>query len=334
MRLQAFALSFLVLPLAASADTAPAPQLFAPGEISGPANDWTPAFSPDGKRMEFTRSGLSWGFILESELKGGHWSEPAIAPYSGEWPDSSPTEARDGSYVIFESTRPATAALAEQVRSQHLPLKGSALWKAERRGAGWGEPQRLPASVNISANMWKPSVDGRGDLYFISKDEGEKNLHLYRSAFKDGAYAQAEKLPFSDGGSLDVDPAAAPDDSYLVFSSIGRGPFKDDHEHLYIVFREGVAWGPVQAMCFDGAGAASGFTLDDDAELGPDGRTLYFASDRTQAVHLPKTRIEAEQDVEDMQGWNNGNANVWSLDLKPWLDAHRQGRPLPACPAP
>ena len=64
-----------------------APVIFAPGPISGPANDWTPTFSPDGKTLYFTRSGVSWGFILESHQTDKGWSEPVIASFSGEYPD-------------------------------------------------------------------------------------------------------------------------------------------------------------------------------------------------------------------------------------------------------
>jgi hypothetical protein len=35
--------------------SAPAPEIFAPGEISGPANDGAPTFSPDGNTLFFTR---------------------------------------------------------------------------------------------------------------------------------------------------------------------------------------------------------------------------------------------------------------------------------------
>ena len=44
----------------ASAATPPvlaAPQIFAPAVISGPANDESPTFSPDGDTLLFTRSG-------------------------------------------------------------------------------------------------------------------------------------------------------------------------------------------------------------------------------------------------------------------------------------
>ena len=315
---------------AAEAPVAPPAELFAPGTVSGPANDWAPAFSPDGKTVYFGRSGASWGFILESHLTDQGWSEPVIAPFSGEYPDSSPAMAPDGSYIVFQSQRPATAALTAEQRANHSPLKASALWKVARAGGGWGTPERLPDSVNINGNMWKPSVAADGDLYFITKAAGEKNLHLYRSRYQDGGYLQAEPLPFGDGSTLDVDPAVAADGSYLVFSSKGRAPFKDDHEHLFLVFRAGAGWGRLIPVCDSGPGNSSQ-TLDDDAMLAPDQRTLYFASDRSVAMHLPKSRAEAEQAVRDMQGWNNGNANVWSMPLGPWLDAAKAGQPAPAC---
>ena len=326
----AAAYAALTAAAAADAPTLPAAEIFAPGAISGPANDWAPAFSPDGKTLYFVRSGVSWGFILESHRTDQGWSEPAIAPFSGEYPDSSPAMAADGSYIVFQSQRPATAALAAEQRANHTPLKVSALWKVSRQGAGWGAPERLPDSVNISGNMWKPSVAADGDLYFISKGDGEKNLHLYRSRFLNGRYQQAEPLPFSDGSTLDVDPAVAADGSYLVFSSKGRVPFKDEREHLFIVFRDGDTWSKVVPMCDSGPGNGSQ-TLDDDAMLAPDQRTLYFASDRSLPMHLPHSRAEAEQAVKDMQGWNNGNANVWSMSLAPWLDAAKAKQPMPTC---
>lgn len=309
-----------------------APVIFAPGPISGPANDWTPAFSPDGKTLYFTRSGVSWGFILESHQTDKGWSEPVIASFSGEYPDSSPTMAPDGSYMVFESLRPATAAIAAALHAAHKGLDVSALWKVERQGTGWSEPVRLPDTVNISTHIWKPSLAADGDLYFISKTDSEKNLHLYRSRHQDGKYLPAEPLPFSDGKTLDVDPAVAADSSYLVFSSSGRGPFKDDHEHMYISFAHDGGWSAPAAICFTAPGNGTQ-TFDDDAEFGPDDGLLYFASDRTVPVALPHSRAEAEQAVKDMGGWNNGDANIWSMSLAPWLSAARSGKPLPACAA-
>lgn len=330
----AFALTLAAAATAALAEppAVEAPTLFAPGSVSGPGNDWTPTFTPDGKTLYFTRSGPAWGFILESHAQGGGWSAPVIAPFSGEYPDSSATLAPDGSYIVFESLRPATPALAAELKARHQGLSVSAIWKSTRTATGWGAPERLPDTVNISTHIWKPSVAADGTVYFISKHDGDKNFRLYRSRYRDGRYAPAEPLSFSDGKTLDVDPAVSADGSYLVFSSAGRGPRKDDHEHLYIVFAQGAGWGPVIPLCYPGDDKGS-YSFDDDAVIGPDGTTLYYATDRALPVPLPKSRAEAEQAAKDMQGWNNGNANVWSLSLKPWLDAARTHTPMPACTA-
>jgi hypothetical protein len=35
--------------------------------------------------------------IVESHQVDGHWTQPTLAPFSGEWPDSSPAMSPDGS---------------------------------------------------------------------------------------------------------------------------------------------------------------------------------------------------------------------------------------------
>lgn len=84
----------------------PKPQVFAPGVVSGPANDGSPAFSPDGNTIFFTRSAANWSAIVESHKIRGQWSHPILAPFSGEWSDSSPAMSPDGNYLVFETKRP------------------------------------------------------------------------------------------------------------------------------------------------------------------------------------------------------------------------------------
>jgi hypothetical protein len=60
--------------LAASSSS---PKLFAPGIVSGPADDLSPAFSPDGKVVSFTRGNESASTIMTSTL--GEISERCIS---------------------------------------------------------------------------------------------------------------------------------------------------------------------------------------------------------------------------------------------------------------
>ena len=80
----------------------PTAAVFAPGIVSGPANDADPAFSADGDTVFFARNSA----ILVSHRIGGAWSEPQLAGFSGQWSDQQPTMAPDGSFLVFVSSRP------------------------------------------------------------------------------------------------------------------------------------------------------------------------------------------------------------------------------------
>jgi len=297
-----------------SAVSGAAPELFAPGIISGPENDGSPTFSPDGQTLFFTRSAAHWTVILESRKVAGVWTKPKLASFSGEWPDSSPAMAPDGSYIIFQSIRPAEAAKA----GEPAPHPVSNLWRVNRVGQGWSKPERLPDAVNIGHSIWKPSIAADGTVYLTVIDtNGGKRL--YSAKFVNGAYRAAQPLPFSDGTTADVDPEVSPDGSFLVFCSSGRVK-GNDKDLLYMTRRNGDSWGAVTALRYDGDEKPYGFSNDDEPHLGADHRTIYFSSDRTVPVHFPRTHAQAEEDLGRMEIWDNGNSNVWSMSLAPWLN--------------
>jgi hypothetical protein len=274
----------------------PAPQIFAPGVISGPANDGSPTFSPDGNTLFFTRS-PTWGVILESRRINGRWSQPTIAPFSGKWNDWAPEFSPDGRYVVFVEIR---------------PIIGANLWRVERTADGWGAPVRLPSAVNIGRSVWKPSVVADGTIYFVSIDPtGSKRL--YCSRFVRGSYQRARPVSFSDGKHGDVDPEVAPDESFMVFASNGRVP-GDSLDHLFIAYRAGGVWGNPMPLRYTGD-AARGRSTDNEPHFSPDGRTLYFSSDRSVPVKFPRSPAQAQADLERMNAWDNSNTNAWFVPL-------------------
>lgn len=293
--------------------TTPAPEVFAPGVISGPANDGSPTFSPDGNTLFFTRSAAHWTVILESHRLNGQWGRPELAAFSGEWPDSSPAMSPDGSYIVFQSTRPKIP-LTEATRpkpGQPVPGLVSNLWRVDRTASGWSEPHRLPDEVNIPGlSIWKPSVAADGTVYLTGIDpKGNKRLYASRSV--NGTYRPAEPLPFSDGTKLDVDPEVAPNGSFLVFCSSGRVP-GDTRDHLFMVHRIADGWSAVLPIRYADDPTGSN---DDEPHLGSDHRTLYFSSDRVVPVHFPRTHEQAKKDLDRLNSWDNSNSNVWSIQL-------------------
>jgi Tol biopolymer transport system component len=311
--LVSFLLGHQVCSRASEPAAMPSPEIFAPGVVSGPANDGSPTFTPDGNTLCFTRSSANWSIIVESHRDGGHWSKPSMATFSGEWPDSSPGFSPDGSYLVYVSLRPPSIG---DTKSGDAVAN---LWRVDRVGSGWGAPSRLPAAVNIGDSIWKPSMASDGTIYFVSIDH-KGGKRLFCSRFVAGTYQMAQPLPFSDGTLADVDPEISPDGSFLVFCSSGRTP-NCAKDRLFIVLRKGSSWGPVTAIHYSGD-KILGFSDDQEPHLGPDRRTLYFSSDRSVPVKFPRSPADARRDLERLESWDNSNSNVWSVALTPWLEAN------------
>jgi Tol biopolymer transport system component len=278
----------------ARAEAPPVPQLFSPGVISSPANDGSPTFTPDGNTLLFTRSAATWSAILESHRTGNVWSEPQLAAFSGEWPDSSPAISPDGKFAVFVSIR------------EHM----AQLYRVDRAANGtWSTPAKLPSTINIGPAIWKPSVAADGTIYFVSIDK-DGHKRLYSAAKTKTGYAQAQPLPFSDGSKLDVDPEIAPDGSFLVFCSAGRIA-GNQRDQLFIARKTKTGWSEPASIHYAGDGGST----DDEPHLGADRRTLYFSSDRAGAVAFPRSHDQAARDVQRLEQWDNSNSNVWTIPL-------------------
>src|SRR5690242_1617401 len=287
------------------------PEVFAPGQISGPAPVDCLTFTPDGKTVFFDQQSWPDGMIMISHRDGARWTPPQIAPFSGQWYDHDPAVAPDGSFVIYTSDRPDTPG--------GEPLHGGHLWRVLRQGDGWSAPVRLPDAINSNAKVFAPAVDAHGDIYFQRSDPPDQAFHIYRSALVDGHYQAPVRQDLGPGDSHEQDPAVAPDESFIVFDAGITGADKPDR--LYIAFRDGDHWGaPVDL------GDAINRYEPWGSHLGPDARTLYFTSNRALGVHYPRSPAQAQADLARMRAWDNGTNHIWSVSLAPWLDASRDAR--------
>jgi len=288
------------------------PTVFAPGVISGPLHDSAPAFTPDGRTVYFTRSDGTDSSILVSHLDSGHWSTPVTAPFSGRWNDMEPAMSPDGRFLVFISNRPKTPGgkpLDGFFMGRSFPARGGNLWKVTWENGKWSEPQRLPDLVNRSDSTFAPAITADGSLYFMHPAADPKHFQLFRASAHRGGYDEPQALPFSDGHVTDVDPAVAPDESFVVFGS-SRSPARQID--LFIVFRDHGEWGtPIHL----GNGVNSAGS-DAEARLSPDHRTLYFASDRLADIAPGTVRAD----------WDDGKYNIWQIPLDAWLDAHAKSQ--------
>lgn len=312
-----FATSCAALTATAAPGGVTVPAVFAPGIISRAPHEAAAAFTPDGKTVFFQRSNPSESTILVSHREHGQWSQPVIAPFSGRWNDMEPAMAPDGSYLIFVSSRPIAPGgkpIDGFFNGKRHPGQGGNFWRVDRTAHGWGEPHRLPDVINSSTTTFSPAIARDGSLYFMHPDKTTGRFRLYRSQWRDGHYLPPVPLPFSTGATTDVDPAVDPDERFLVFGST-RKPAAD--MDLFIVFRGAHGWGtPIHMGAIVNAPGS-----DAEPRLSPDGKTLYFSSERLVPSHFPRTRRQAERDNAAASVWNNGQYNIWRVSLGRWLDA-------------
>lgn len=317
-------LAVLFTMLAAHAAPATAkPTLFAPGMISGPANDAAATFTPDGKTVFFTRGDGLDDDILVSHRKAGGWSVPAIAPFSGTWRDLEPALAPGGTYLIFASSRPDPVTHRRPDGywggTTH-PGRGGNLWRVDRTPHGWSAPRRLPDSINRNGSEFGPAIAANGDLYFSDVYGKSKRTHLFFARFKGGAYENPAPMPFTDSRWSDADAAVAPDETFMIFAST-RPPTPPQQMDLFIVFRRNGRWSTPRHL----PTTVNHMATNTESRLGPDGHTLYFTSDYIVPVAYPKTIEAANRGLQRMQVWNDGKGNIWKIDLSPWLERDWHG---------
>ncbi|MGH8157392.1 MAG: TolB family protein [Rhodanobacter sp.] len=245
----------------------------------GAINDASPVFTPDGNTVVFTRGeGLSRR-ILVSHRHAGSWSTPERASFSGAWMDLEPAMAPDGSYLVFVSNRPVTPGgtpLDGYFGGKPRPGRGGNLWRVNREGHHWSAPVRLPDIINTSPATYSPAVAADGSVYFMRPDPQSRHFRLYVSHLVHDRLQAPTPLSFSDGTTSDVDPAIAPDQSFIVFSS-NRKPSPPDAGDLFVAFATPAGWSqPIQL-------GPSG----DEARLGPDLSTLYFSATDHRIQSMP-----------------------------------------------
>lgn len=300
-----FGIAAPVLALSASEvqPAVPLPTVFAPDVINAPGGVDCLTFTPDGNTVYFDREAKGSVTIMESHRIGGHWSTPQAASFSGTWMDHDPVVAPDGSYLVFTSNRPAVAG--------GKPIRWGHLWRVDRRGDGWAAPVRFPDAVNATTHTFAPAIAANGDVYYQQSNPPQQDFQLYRTQYRNGQYLAPTLVELGDAQAHKLDPAIAPDGSFIVFDADYAG--KDQPDHLYIAFRDGDHWSKPVDM---------GDALDQyqpwGSHLSPDHRTLYFTSEHAlPAAFAKQSALEAPA----VAAAKHGITHIWSVPLAPWLDA-------------
>ena len=300
------------------------PRLFAEGTVSTVDDEIGGAFSPDGTEFYFSRlvpytTFPRLGVMCVSHYRDGHWGAPEVLPFSGKYLDFPPKFDPGGTRMLFASSRPLPDGKRGSLR----------IWQVERTSTGWGEPQPLPPPVNPADSSWNadPSVTRDGTLYFSSDRGGPGTLHIYRSRLVVGKYAEPEKLgPEINSEFNDYQPWISPDERTLIFSSSGSGepPYRHrpgelssggkpyPRADLYISFNRNGKWTPARHL----EHGINSFAEEEFPFLTPDGRYLFFSSERSPFTVPTAQRLTYDQLERGLHSIFNGHGNVFFIGVE------------------
>ena len=250
--------------------------------------------------------------IFFSRFENGRWSVAEIAPFSGSWPDFAPAISPDGSRLFFASLRPRAG-------DPPSARPDADIWFVERTASGWSEPSNVGAPVNSDRNESSPSIAADGTLYFASdRDGGAGSFDIWKAEAKEGGYGPPEPLGAAvNSAAYESQPSISADQSLLVFTSVGRpeismtGGAVYPRADLYASRRLDGAWQPARNL-----GPAVNTTASETSpSLAPDGKRLFFTSERGfTRIPMPKG-LTREGFDESVRGILNGRGNIYEIGL-------------------
>lgn len=248
------------------------PEPFAPGIL---LNMHRPhgsiAFSPDGREIYWTAA-LGHGQFQKIWMMrqvNGQWSPPEAMSFSDPYTYGGPAISPDGDRFYFDVLKPADEN--DQKRDHDI-------WFRKKNALGWGAEIKPGLPLNSDKSALGPSVSRNGTVYFYSFDMegGYGSVDIYRSRLTKDGYKEPENL----GDAINTEymetlPYIAPDESYLLFSSMrpdGYGDFD-----LFVSYRqEDGTWTKAKNM----GNTVNSPARESIAIISPDGKYLFFMSRR------------------------------------------------------
>jgi hypothetical protein len=311
------------------------PRLFVEGIISTIDDEMGATFSPDGSDFYFVKqvpytTFPRYGIICVSHFRDGRWSTPEVVPFSGKYLDWGPKVSPDGKTMFFASTRPAPGHQSHVIR----------IWSAEKTANGWAEPQPLREPVNAPDDFWNldPSVTRDGTLYFASDRGDHFHFQIYRARMVDGKYAEPEKLgPAVNSKFNDSEPYISPDEKILIFASSGQqsppylaretdlntGGHPYLRADLYYSVQQDGEWTPARHL----EHGINSVAEESYPSLTPDGRFLFFSSERSSFLVPMAHRLTYDVMERDLHSIFNGRGNIFFIAVEALGISEQAGKP-------
>jgi hypothetical protein len=285
----------------ASPTPQPKPELFGAGIFSTAHDDAHPTFTLDGKTAYFLRNSPDFRHwtMLSTTFRDGRWDKPEVVPFGGQYNDADVFFTRDDKAMYIISNRPVNGRAHSDTD----------IWVRRRDGANWGEFSHVDALAS-DGDEYFPTLTDRGTIYFGSERPGGKGkCDLWRAQPKGDTFGAPENLAALNTAGDDIEAYVAPDESYLIFSSNGRPDTRGAYD-LYVTWQCNGAWSePRNLDMLNTAGWEFG------ARVAPDGRTLFFTSNRSTFGEPAGRRLDAAMLDAKLNAPGNGLRDIYRIDL-------------------
>jgi WD40 repeat protein len=290
-----------------SAKPLPHTTLFEPGIISTGDYESHAAFTPDGREMYFLKlaPNFSRWTIFVSRYNNGRWSQPEVAPFSGQYQDADPYITADGKHFYFISDRPVESSGERQ--SHHD------IWVMDKTDSGWSAPRYLPAPVNSDADEWYPVALKNGTLYFGSqRKESNGFSDIYRAVPQaDGSYSVENLGPPVNSGAGEYE-AFVTEDERMMLLAITRRPDSLGDIDLYVAHKQPTdKWS--EPVNLGPEINSPGRELS--PKLTPDGKYLVWMSCRMPALSAKPQRRTTAEVLQELHSPGNGLGNNYQIDV-------------------
>lgn len=285
------------------------PSVFAPGVISTSDYEAAEEFTPDGRTLFYVKSTPDFNFwtIVFSSFETGKWTEPLVAPFSGQYSDADPFITADGKKFFFISNRPRVG------ETNGEKPRGLDIWIMDKTTNGWGEPKNLGSPVNSDESEYFPVAAKSGTLYFGSKRAGGRGgCDLYRARFADGKYQVPENLGDAINTATDeFEALIAPDESFLIFMAGGRTDGLGGYD-LYVSYNRNGKWTKAENL-----GAPVNTAAD---ELSPkitrDGKYFFWTSARSDFGVAPEKPLASAEFFQKIRSPRNGLGDIYQVEMQ------------------
>ena len=280
------------------------PTLFAPGSISTMDYELNNQFNEDQTIIYYTKStpGFNLMTMVSSEFRDGQWTSPEVLSFSGRYVDADPYLSPDGSKMYFISKRPNPGD----------PSDDFDIYVTERTDTGWGDPQRLEAPINSDRPDYYPAITNTETLYLSTvREGGEGSFDLYRSKPNDdGSYGALENLgPAINSESAEIDVYVDPGEEFIIFVSYKSDGFGSGD--LYVSFNQNGEWSEAENLGEPVNSPAREYT----PLVSPDGRFLFYTSERSFADAPLDTTLSAEELQSRLRQPGNGLGDIYFVEL-------------------